>query len=257
MGTLNLNLRDSYLCRFSDRDHWEQFIHGVLNLSRGNRLPVGSSPDKLIFVPDPLYFTILPRWDIWVKQCNTALVSEWVPPLRLLHQCFHRILNDLSKRYSGGIPQGTAVPHWAFYNVTVRDLHAFNRLRVDVQSSCRPMVSLTTTLLKPPGVSVAQRSKLFGFLITTNISGDPEANPTPPRTSVGPNGPSSTDRIAAVVGGQSRILVSSCYSVGLKFGDCSCGRWGLPTHRYIGRIHRLSAVAQEQRKGHSRATVLP
>ena len=93
--------------------------------------------------------------------------------------------------------------------------------------------------------------------MTTDPAGDPEANPTPPRTSVGPNGPSSTDRIAAVVGGQFHVLISFCCLVGLKFGGRSCGRWGLFTHRYLGRIHCLSAVAQEQRKGHSRATGLP
>ena len=40
------------------------------------------------------------------------------------------------KSYSGDIPPGTAIPHWAFYNVTVRDLpdlHQIDRAYVDVR----------------------------------------------------------------------------------------------------------------------------
>jgi len=43
-------------------------------------------------------------WDLWIQQCNTVLISD----------------------YSGYIPQGTVVPRWAFYNVTLLDNEEFD-----------------------------------------------------------------------------------------------------------------------------------
>jgi len=45
-------------------------------------------------------------WDSWIPQCNTVLISD----------------------YSGNIPQGTAIPHWAFYNVTLLNNQEFDNL---------------------------------------------------------------------------------------------------------------------------------
>jgi len=45
-------------------------------------------------------------WDAWTKQCNTVLISD----------------------YSGDIPPGTAIPHWAFYNVTLLANEQFDNI---------------------------------------------------------------------------------------------------------------------------------
>jgi len=43
-------------------------------------------------------------WDVWSQQCDMVLISQ----------------------YLGGIPQGTAIPHWAFYNVTSLNKEQFD-----------------------------------------------------------------------------------------------------------------------------------
>lgn len=91
-------------------------------------------------------------WEAWEADCNTVLIAE----------------------YSGVIPQGTAIPHWAFYNVTLLDKQQFD-------------------------VNNAQ-----------NIGRDPETLPTPQKTSsTGPYptgstagaGKDSSRRTAAIIGG--------------------------------------------------------
>jgi len=52
-----------------------------------------------------------------------VFISPSESPIHLRHQRLCAIHTDtLSNRYPRDYPQGTAVPHWAFFDVTVRDL---------------------------------------------------------------------------------------------------------------------------------------
>ena len=59
-------------------------------------------------------------------------MSRSEPPSVFAARSFRRVPNDFLNRYPGDIPQGTAVPHWAYFNVTVRGLPSRGRLYSDV-----------------------------------------------------------------------------------------------------------------------------
>ena len=68
-----------------------------------------------------MVFGFLRRWQRWITQCDNVYVTQCA---RLF--CFFRFARVQShqnrfffiSRYPHDIPPGTAVPQWAFYNVT-------------------------------------------------------------------------------------------------------------------------------------------
>ena len=128
--------------------------------------------------------------------------------------------HDVSKRYPGDIPDGTAVPRWAFYDVTVRNLRCPGRLHTNVLRSCRSMDHTPTPLPKLSGVSRTSTPEPFGILtILLDCIGDPEELPKqvvttsqrPDPTATGSIGtPSKHNNTGAIIGGQSRLLFSFC-----------------------------------------------
>jgi len=81
------------------------------------------------------------EWERWIKQCNTVMISN----------------------YSGDIPQGTAIPHWAFYNVTLLNNHTFDN--ANAQSIGREPEA------KPPQTSAASSSSKTALIIGGAVGG--------------------------------------------------------------------------------------
>lgn len=122
-------------------------------------------------------------WDKWEQECGDVLISD----------------------YSGDIPQGTAIPHWAFYNVTLLSKEQFDNTNAQ------------------------------------SIGRDPEAMPTPPKSSAGPNFTGQNGKhsgnTAAIVGGViggvgGFILISIAVFFGIlwwrKNEKKAQGQWDFP-----------------------------
>ena len=81
---------------------------------------VMSCPAQILFVLDALRFHSGGKHG---QRPATRYISQSKSLSMSKFPMFGWIFDSLPKRYSGDIPQGTAIPHWAFYNVTVRDYH--------------------------------------------------------------------------------------------------------------------------------------
>jgi len=86
-------------------------------------------------------------WDLWVKQCDTVLISD----------------------YSGVIPKGTAIPHWAYYNVTLLDNQEFDNNKS--QSIGRDPEAKPPPLKGSTGSGKKGMSKKTGAIICGAVGG--------------------------------------------------------------------------------------
>ena len=95
----------------------------------------------------PLYCLLKtsPRWPFWSQFCTAVSVSGLASSFR--QRFAFSMTFDLS-RYRYAIPQGTAIPRWAFFNITVIDLFLPSvdvlMLTLDAKSSANQTYDDTT-----------------------------------------------------------------------------------------------------------------